>query len=379
MILDRASNHMKIIFVIENLMNGGAERECVIYANTLVNKGEEVHIVCIRDADADYRVDERVHIHRMCPPSEVRIPKVRGLCNVLRLIADLRKLSGDVMIPMYLPADYYVWSRIAALFSRTKWVYTVRNNQKKDSLSARSRRLRHSTSYFADGIWIQTEGQRAFFPRYMQRKIFEVPNILDDRFLRISREEKERIRSFIGVGRIHPQKNHKMLVQAFARMIERTGNQEATLVIYGRPHPRFQKTEDELKAMIAQYQLGNRVFLLGRAVDIDAKYAAADAFVLSSDYEGLPNVLMEAMAAGLPCISTDCQTGPSALIESGKNGLLVPVGDVEAMSRAMEYLIENPRAANDLGKAAKQRMKDWESSEVLAERLLLWLKRICDV
>ena len=133
----------------------------------------------------------------------------------------------------------------------------------------------------------------------------------------------------------------------------------------------------ELKDMIARYHLEDRVFLVGRVTDIEAKYEEADAFVFSSDYEGCPNALMEAMAVGLPCISTDCVTGPSMIIESGKNGFLVPVGDVEAMSRAMEYLIEKPQAANALGMAARKRMEMWGSAEDLARQFRMHLKEIC--
>ena len=135
--------------------------------------------------------------------------------------------------------------------------------------------------------------------------------------------------------------------------------------------------ERELKKLIREFQLETRIFLPGRASDIEQKYEEADAFVFGSDYEGCPNALMEAMAAGLPCISTDCPTGPSDLITNGTDGLLIPVGDVEEMSRAMQFLFENPQAANRMGREAKRRMREWGSQEKIAEQMQRQLKRIC--
>ena len=93
-------------------------------------------------------------------------------------------------------------------------------------------------------------------------------------------------------------------------------------------------------------------------MDISEEYAKADAFVLSSDFEGQPNALMEAMAAALPCVSTDCPTGPSELIRDGTDGLLVPCGDEERMLEAMARLVEDPAMAEEMGRNARARMAE---------------------
>ena len=131
--------------------------------------------------------------------------------------------------------------------------------------------------------------------------------------------------------------------------------------------------EQELKALIQTRHLEERVFLPGRMKEIEKYYGQADAFVFGSDYEGLPNALMEALAAVLPCISTNCATGTSDLITSGENGL----GDVEAMASAMEYFVNHPQQASRMGAAARKKMQTWESKEELAGKLLENLRRIC--
>lgn len=367
---------MRIIFAITNLKNGGAERALIVFANQLAGMGEDVHIVCTEEEGNDYAVDERVTRHLIRLP-DVRIPKVRGFCNILFSVLQIRKLAGDVIIPFYPPLllDYGVRFRLAAIFSKTRVVYALRCGRERQLSAERDNWLYKLAYYSADRIWIQTPRQSKYFPASLQKKIFCVPNIIDSRFLEIPRTYTDKISRFISVGRIHPQKNQKMLLEAFADMIARTGNREATLTIYGKCAPEVYETELELRAYIRQRHLEERVFLAGRVTRIEEKYEQADAFVFSSDYEGCPNALMEAMAAGLPCVSTDCPTGPADLIENEKNGWLIPVGDVRALSEKMEYLTANPRAANRAGAAARERMREWGSAEEIAAKLLQYIRR----
>ena len=105
--------------------------------------------------------------------------------------------------------------------------------------------------------------------------------------------------------------------------------------------------------------LGNRVFFKGNYSPIYDKLKDASLFVLSSDYEGMPNALMEAMALGIPCISTDCDGGGAKfLIENNVNGLLVPKGDVIALANAMQIILSDSDKAKKLGlEAAKIQKK----------------------
>ena len=368
---------MRIVFVTEQLQNGGAEREIAAFSNVFAEMGEEVHIICIQNVVSDYEIDQRVWLHRLSLTSRVNIPKLRVLFRWRNAVPQLRHLHADIILAVNLSFKYYPILRLAELFSRTKILFAVRNNLEKKYTSKTDRNRWMRAAHMADAIWIQTEAQRHFFPDQMQEKIFEVPNILDPRFLGIPKRERKEIRRIITVGRFHSQKNQKLLIESFARMLEKTGNRDATLTIYGQSMTWDGPVEEELKVLIQAHHLEERVFMPGRMQEIEKCYEQADAFLLSSDYEGLPNALMEAMAAGLPCISTDCLTGPSALITSGENGLLVPVGDVEAMSQALEFFGRNPQQAAEMGKAARKRMQAWKGREELAGKLLENLRRIC--
>lgn len=369
---------MKIVFVTQHLTDGGAERGMIAFANALARMGEEVCIAYMQDIGIDYILDPRVRTFLVQYGSNVKIRELKEVSNALSIVKLLRNLSGDVFITdnLSLKHNWKVWA--ATLFSRKKMVYAVVNNMEKKLLDKKRKRQYKRTCRLTDAVWIQTEGQKKFIPTYAQKKIFQVRNILDRQFLETQKTYNKQVCRFVSAGRLHPQKNQELLIEAFVRMRERTGNDTATLTIYGKNRIRNSETEKKLKALIRDYHLEDRVFLPGWVKDMEDRFAQADAFVFSSNYEGLPYALMEAMGSGLPCISTDCPTGPSDLITSGENGILVPVGDVDAMSQAMELLIKEPQKAEQMGKQARRTMKKWESDEELAKQLLNQLKRICN-
>ena len=136
------------------------------------------------------------------------------------------------------------------------------------------------------------------------------------------------------VGRLTAEKNHQLLIDAFARLPESLG---ARLMIVGRG-----RLEDALREQAAACRVEHRVVFPGFAVDPWPYYASAGLFVLSSNYEGYPVALVEAMHAGLRVVSTDCGTGPREILDDGRFGRLVPVADVEALARAIAESLDAP-------------------------------------
>lgn len=131
----------------------------------------------------------------------------------------------------------------------------------------------------------------------------------------------------LSVGKLKAQKNHRLLIQAFAAL---DVGQSASLMIVGGG-----ELEGELKTQAEMSGIADRVFFAGFQESLEIFYESADLFVLSSDYEGFGNVLLEALHAGLRVVSTDCPHGPSEILAGGKYGALVPVGDAEALTEAM--------------------------------------------
>ncbi|MEZ5708015.1 MAG: glycosyltransferase [Blastomonas sp.] len=165
----------------------------------------------------------------------------------------------------------------------------------------------------------------------------------------------------ISVGRFKKQKNHSLLLRAFAKIQKDSG---AVLAMLGEG-----ELEDDLKAEIDALGLRDHVLLPGFVVDPSPWYASATMFVLSSDYEGFGNVLVEAMHFGLSVVSTDCRSGPAEILANGQYGRLVPVGDADALAEAMQAMLAAPADPD----AMKRRAADFsiENATRAYERLAL--------
>jgi glycosyltransferase involved in cell wall biosynthesis len=135
----------------------------------------------------------------------------------------------------------------------------------------------------------------------------------------------------IAVGSFKAVKNHALLLQAFAHLADPV----AYLMLVGRG-----KLEPELKQLADALGIADRVVFAGFRPDPTPFYDTANLLVLSSDHEALPTVLIEAVGRGLPVVSTDCPSGPAEILENGKYGRLTPVGDAEALARAMAEVLE---------------------------------------
>lgn len=171
--------------------------------------------------------------------------------------------------------------------------------------------------------------------------------------------------TFINIARLEPQKNQALLLRAFARV---PGN-DSRLVILGKGH-----LLDELKKLAAELGITGRVHFAGFQSDIRAYLLQADCFVFSSDYEGLGNVIIEALQAGLPVISTDCPYGPREIlapesdtdtliktgVEQAPYGILTPAGNEQYLAAAMELLMNNETLRDGYRRKAVPRSHDFD-------------------
>lgn len=190
-----------------------------------------------------------------------------------------------------------------------------------------------------------------------------IANPVSDRALALQKHSYDcPCRRVVMAGRLVPQKNYPMIFAAMKKVTE--VYPDALLEIYGKG-----AMQQSLQQMINDLHLEKHVQLKGWTQDTLYEFQNSDLYVLCSNYEGMPNALMEAMAVGLPCISTDCDTGPEDLIVDGVNGYLVPVNDADKLAQriidVMKMTVDERRT---LGENARHTMADRFSGEVIAEK-----------
>ncbi len=219
-----------------------------------------------------------------------------------------------------------------------------------DSLGLKASML--ATFGRAAGIIVQSEGAKNYFPEFIRKKCVILPNSIDTSFIR-KRYVGDREKSVVMVGRLDENKNQSMVMAAFAKAT--TNNfKEYKLKIYGDGPDRI-----KLQHLAVRLGIVDRVEFRGIVRHVAEHIEKASVYVLASNQEGMPNSLIEAMALGLACISTDCPCGgPADLIQNGVNGILTPVGDEKAMEEALKKVLSDAEFADRLGaEAAKLQEK----------------------
>lgn len=300
------------------MTSGGAERVIAQLVNYFTEKDISCRIITTENGEVMYPLHEKVDVVAIGKKSDNkaidRILRYKEVRNIVQAN------KPDVVLTM--PEDTGIYA-ILALIGTGIPVYVSERNNPWVMPDVKITRLLRKVAYpFAKGIIFQTQMAKSFFPKYIQKKGVVLQNPVDA--TRIPKPYiGERKKQFVAVGRLEKQKNFPLLINAFAKFCEDVDGYE--LVIYGEGNER-----ENLENLINKLQLTGHVQLPGRDFDVLNKINDSAAFILSSDYEGMPNALIEAMCMGMPVISTDCPSGgPKELITDGINGILIPVNDLK--------------------------------------------------
>ena len=348
----------KIFFAINSMGKGGAERVVSVLSRYFARDGAEVVVATQWHAKEEYTLANSIRRISVGVTKEDE-EKGRLYCAVKRLInlrSCIKKEKPDIVISFCNKTNFRCAYSMIGL--GIPLLVSVRNDPKRDYAP-----YRYATKWMekkAAGCVFQTFQAQAFFSPDFQKKSRIIFNPLSEQYMELAseqekgnnlQEEKDTGRRIINIGRITAQKNQLLLLRAFARIHEKYP--DVKIQIYGEDGERDVK--EKMERFLAENGLEKQVRFMG-TYDRPEQHFGGDAlFVLSSDYEGMSNALMEAMALGLPVISTDCPCGGAAmLIENDISGLLVPVGDEEALAEAMDNLLMDDMRARRLGKNARQ-------------------------
>lgn len=330
----------KIMIIINRLSGGGAERVTCNLANYLCEKGYSVDIVVTSIYRDSYRLDSRVNKEFLLS-NKKRLSRIRGYYVkrklLKRYLMSHRELSCCVAM---MPECAFMLTGLRR-FTNAKIIISERNNP--PSVGLKDRLMMKIASKKCDGMVVQTKEIAAWYNNV--KNLVIIKNAINkDIDYPIRNNVKNRI---VAVGRLEEQKNYPMIIAAFREFANSYPNYD--LVIFGKG-----RQEALIKGLIKKNGLEKNVKMMGYVKDISKRLANAKCFVMASNYEGMPNALIEAMCIGVPCVATDCDGGGvRELIKNRENGIMVKKGDVVGMSKAITEIVENDKLSKKISNGAK--------------------------
>ena len=363
---------MKITFVTSTLTSGGAERVISLLANNFAERGYEVEMIALTSISPDYySLNPKVKfIHAD------KVSKGGLLGELWWFRQHIKKEQPDVVIAFM--EAVYEFVLLALLGTKVP----VISSERKDpaTLGPLRKILRRILLPTAKAHVVQTQHIKNYYSKRIQKKTHIIYNPVNERVFETSHDndddnpelkiKDERLNRIISVGRLYPQKNQKMMIEAFAQISERYSDWK--LVIYGEGPER-----DSLESLVSNLksQVSSRISLPGRCETVIEEVAKSKVFCLSSDYEGMSNAMIEALCVGTPVISTRV-SGTDELIRDGENGLLVDIGDTEGLAKAFEILLSNQELREQIGKEGQKSATKFKTDTIVDQWEKLIIKHV---
>lgn len=324
---------MKITLIISSLTAGGAERVLSNLANYWAEKGHNVTIVTLSLGESFYQLSDTIKLMQIDQVSGEDARFVKRMFQLVQRVFFLRKAivksKPDVVVSFVDVMN--ITTLMACVGLKIPVIVSERIDPHFHQIPLFYKLLRRCFYPYAKKVVVQTQSAAAYFKKL--KNVVTIPNAVQ-KIKSIERDFSLPITHVISVGRLCEQKGFVTLINAFAEIHKSYDHMRLT--IYGEGDER-----SNLESLIKSLNIEDYVFLPGTVSDIEKALSAADLFVFPSLYEGFPNALCEAMAAGLPVIASNC-SGNVDLVQDGVNGRLFPVGDVDVLSLLMQDFISIP-------------------------------------
>lgn len=367
---------MKVRYVITNGYGmGGTIRTIVNQANGMARAGHDVELVSVvrKRMEPYFSLDPRVRMTTLVdytlpprPPRRWNVPERRATKRRQELSAQPGQIVPRDEARSATFTEYVEW-RVADYLSSLRDGILVTSRPALNILAAKfatSGTVRVAQEHMNLGthragvheeilrcypqldalVVLTRRDQQDYAAQLPGAAIFRIPNAIHS----LDQEPSEHTNKIISAaGRLTPQKGFDRLIPAFARVVDAVPDWQLRIYGDGRETKR-------LRRLINEHHLYNHVLLMGRTDQLDRELAKSSMYVLSSRFEGLPMVMIEAMSHSLPVVSFDCPTGPGDVLSHNIDGILVPPGDVEGLADAMQALVADVGTRRKMGTAARE-------------------------
>lgn len=344
---------MRLLFVIRDMFIGGAGKQLALTAKGLVEKGHEVFLYTYIGDVLEHFIDERI----------VYIPEKRGATTKLReyfltpfhIHKQIKEVKPDIAISWRANAGFMLV--LGAIGLDVKTIFSERS----DPYMETSFLLKIATFIcnFSDGAVFQTNQVQKYYKRLIPKSVV-IPNPVIIQNKQLVMPLSQRINEIVWVGRLwNQQKRMDVALKAFKILLSHKPS--VKLSIYGDGVD-FQSTQLLAKSM----GVGKSVIFHGAVTNIIDEIRKYRLLIHTSDYEGIPNVVLEAFQSGVPVVATDCSPGGMrVLIENGENGFIVPIGDTEALAKRCIELLDNDVLSQNFITKGLMKLDDFNYSTII--------------
>lgn len=328
----------KITFLIGSLGGGGAERVTVALGDYFSENNYQVNFIVFSKENNNYTINSKIHIDYL-PEKNSNKMSIIGRVHTLKKI--LRDQMPDYVISLGLGYQYLI---LGNLLNKYKFILSERNAPQYYYKWYESIYVKYSYKR-AYRVVFQTKDAQAYYGKRIEKKSIIIANPIIAS-LPLPYEGTKR-KCIVAVNRLSRQKNLFMLLRAIKIVFAEFP--DYILEIYGKG-----EQKEDLEKYVEELKLSDKVKFMGQKADVHSCIVDASMFVSSSDFEGMSNSMLEAMAIGLPVVCTDCPIGGARMvIRNNFNGILTPVGNDKEFANAIIDLLKNPQKADKLGKNAR--------------------------
>lgn len=350
----------KVLFYIDSLQYGGAERVMANLCNSFCKLGKDIVLVndIMPDANKpEYSLD--INVRRYFLHGNNKKAKIRRIFALRRIV---KKERPDIVISFL--GSPNLRAILATFGLKTPLLVSVRNDPWIEYGRGLKRLLSRFLFSFAKGYVFQTEEASQYFSKKVRKKSIIIGNPIASVFF--DKKWTGTKKEIAVVGRLQRQKNPLLALKAFKIVHEDCPDYK--IVFYG---------DDELKTDVVEtareLNLQDSVIIYGKTNRIADKLADSSLYLLSSDYEGMPNALLEAMAVGVPIVSTDCPCGgPRTIIINEDQGLLVRCNNPFEMAEAIKQILFDKEKQLKMSRYERERAKDFREEVIIDQ----WLQYI---